>query len=132
MTGRERRALLGDRQAQERLTELRIPIRCPLCGNPVVLMEVEPHSEKIGLIEYKYDGGAFLTCSCGYAISGDDKADVIRKHNARPAPPIGRCKDCANACQGTDCLVCVIHGCNTEDDAWCNEFEPKEAANDQS
>lgn len=124
----ERRALLGDRQAQERLTELRIPIRCPLCGNPVVLMEVEPHSEKIGLIEYKYDGGAFLTCSCGYAISGDDKADVIRKHNARPAPPIGRCKECAHwrGDTGDEWSACKITDCRMGAEEYCNNFSAKE------
>lgn len=129
MTELERRALLGDRQAQERLTELRIPLRCPLCGDPVVLMEVEPHSEKIGLIEYKYDGGAFLSCSCGYAISGDDKADVIRKHNARPAPPIGRCKDCASKENATvnakGFLVCPASGMEITETDFCSYYEPK-------
>lgn len=131
MTDLERRALLGDKQAQEELTELRIPLRCPLCGNPVVMMEVEPHSEKMGWIEYTYDGGAFLTCSCGYAISGKNKEDVLRKHNTRPAPPLGRCKDCANTTPGEDVLnhkdviVCTVYGCRVEEDGSCKEFEPK-------
>lgn len=136
MTELERLALLGDKKAQERLTELRIPIRCPLCGNPVVLMEVEPHSEKLGWIEYKYEGSAFLTCSCGYAISGENKEDVIRKHNSRPAPPIGRCKDCLHYFQ-MECLKIYDDGNASADarqerkpDDFCSYFEPKENANE--
>lgn len=127
VTNLERRALLGDRQAQEECTRQGIVLPCPLCKSGVSVMEIAPHAELMGWLEYKYEGGAFLTCDCGYAVSGDNKADVIRKHNTRPAPPIGRCKDCENTCPGNDdsYIVCVIHGHAVNNDNWCGQFELK-------
>lgn len=131
MTDLERRALLGDRRAQEECTRHGIVLPCPLCKRDVSIMDIPAHSEKIGWLEYEYEGGAFLTCPCGYAISGESKEDVIRKHNTRPAPPIGRCKDCANTTPGEDLLnhkdviVCTVYGCRVKKDGLCREFEPK-------
>lgn len=119
MTNLERRALLGDRQAQEECTRQGIVLPCPLCKSGVSVMEIAPHAELIGWLEYKYEGGAFLTCDCGYAVSGDNKADVIRKHNTRPSPPIGRCKECANKHSSEFCEC-------RPNDAFCSDFEPKE------
>lgn len=123
MNDLERRALLGDRQAQEEATRQGIVLPCPFCGGAAMI-------EYGDIMPFEY---SVFCGDCGVMPStSEDKQVAISVWNTRPAPPIGRCEDCANACQGTDCLVCVIHGCNTEDDAWCNEFEPKEAANDQS
>lgn len=114
MTGLERRALLGDRQAQEECTRQGILLPCPLCGNTNI----------------RTSNWGMWRCWCPECRAKSDdclrERDAIKQWNTRPAPPIGRCKDCANACPGTYGPVCVIHGYNTDDDAWCNDFEKKE------
>lgn len=130
MTNLEHRALLGDKQAQEKCTRQGIVLPCPLCKSSVSVMDIAPHAEHIGWFEYKYEGGAFITCACGYAVSGDNKEDVIRKHNTRPAPPIGQCKDCARrktprCSMYYECQCGAQHTWETSY-SFCSEFEPKE------
>ena len=36
-----------------------------------------------------------------------------------------RCKDCANACEGNECLVCVVWGARCEDNGFCYKGERK-------
>lgn len=141
MTDLERRALLGDKQAQEECTRRWIVLPCPKCGKSVQRFEtvaslccLDPGSEAYDDLR-KYFGVVCNTLKggCGIFVCGEEETSVksaLAEWNTRPAPPIGRCKDCANACPGTYGPVCVIHGCNTDDDAWCNEFEPKETADD--
>lgn len=79
MTDLERRALLGDRQAQEECTEKWIALPCPICGRKEVLTL---HSSK--KIYHNYDvecpfNGMFIK---------------LKDWNTRPAPPIGRCWEC--------------------------------------
>lgn len=115
MNDLERSALLGNRKAQEECTRKGILLSCPMCGCGAEVKSPAP---------YIY----YVMCVwCGLkAPETGLKITALEKWNRRSAPPVGRCKDCANACPGTYCLVCVIHGCNTDDDAWCNEFDPKE------
>lgn len=114
MTELERCALLGDRKAQEECTRQGILLPCPLCGNTNI----------------RTSNWGMWRCWCPECRAKSDdclrERDAIKQWNTRPALPIGRCKDCANACPGTYGPVCVIHGCNTDDDAWCNDFEKKE------
>lgn len=121
------RALIGDRQAQEECTQKGIILPCPCCAESVEMMVVEPHSEHIGRLEYDYEGGAFLTCSCGYSISGESKEDVIRKHNTRPALQIPRCKFCGNKKKATvndkGFLICPASGMEITDADFCSYFE---------
>lgn len=84
-------ALMGDKQAQEECTEKGIALPCPLCGDDVTITEIPAHKHCIVNLP-EYGGGCFIECdNCTYAISGDDVMDALRTHNARPAPPIGRC-----------------------------------------
>lgn len=88
-------ALMGDKQAQEECTEKGIALPCPLCGDDVTITEIPAHKHCIVNLP-EYGGGCFIECdNCTYAISGDDVMDALRTHNARPAPPIGRCGECA-------------------------------------
>lgn len=86
-----RRALLGDREAQEELSNKFIPIPCAFCKADGSNMKVQ------------YDKGiAWMECqacgACGPIAESDDEYTgekaAIRAHNTRPAPPVGRCGEC--------------------------------------
>lgn len=86
-----RRALLGDQQAQEELSNKFIPIPCAFCKADGSNMKVQ------------YDKGvAWMECqacgACGPIAESDDEYTgekaAIRAHNTRQAPPVGRCEDC--------------------------------------
>lgn len=115
MTDLERRALLGDRQAQDECTRRGIMLPCPFCGQSEGTVFKLSRSD---LYAHKRTGKCALDGMIIYDLFG---------WNARPAPPIGRCKDCGNTCPGSDgsCIICTIHGHGVEDDGWCNDFEPK-------
>ena len=88
MTELERKALLGDREAQQKCTEKGIVLPCPFCGSKV--------TRKIGLMRLN-----FFKCSkCGAVVSFDNdyynthKNEAILAWNTRQAPPIGRCGEC--------------------------------------
>lgn len=94
MTDLERRALLGDRQAQEECTEKGIVLACPWCGCD--------ERDMIGLSvyheQYFYNCEA---CGCnGPVVFDNDTCDypeheALVKWNTRHATPVGRCGDCA-------------------------------------
>ena len=86
-----RRALLGDQQAQEELSNKFIPIPCAFCKADGSNMKVQ------------YDKGvAWMECqacgACGPIAESDDEYTgekaAIRAHNTRPASPVGRCENC--------------------------------------
>lgn len=114
-------ALMGDKQAQEECAEKGIALPCPLCGDDVTITEIPAHKHCIVNLP-EYGGGCFIECdNCTYAISGDDVMDALRTHNARPAPPIGRCGECKNWSEG-DCYRQEL----TKADDYCSYFEPRE------
>lgn len=107
MTDLERRALLGDAEAQRECTENGIVLLCPFCGS-------EP------IIE---DNRVFCGV-CGLAYEELDAGLSLRAWNTRPAPPIGRCKDCANWYK----QHCASGTCATEPtdaEFFCGRFKPK-------
>lgn len=77
-----RRALLGDKQAQEECTAKGIALPCPFCGNENNIIS---------------NWGMFrVWCPHCKAKSEDTLTtrDALKSWNTRPAPPIGRCEDC--------------------------------------
>ena len=102
MTDKEliRRALLGSREAQQECTGKRIALPCPYCGSDKLYVDGPYRSndipaEIINDVDRDYDGFS-VSCSCGNYIEveyGTFK-DTLAKWNTRPAPPVGRCKDC--------------------------------------
>lgn len=68
-----RRALLGDRAAQERLTEQGVLLPCPFCGENGM-----PRN-------FGGDGSKWVSCSACYCDDaiGDTKMDAIRNWNDR-------------------------------------------------
>ena len=120
MTEKEliRCALMGSREAQKQCTEAGIVLPCPFCG-----------SENIVISNW---GLWRVWCQACLGKSDDElsQADAIRKWNTRPAPPVGRCKDCRwyeygkawyPYCNHPDGLANSV---KTTD--FCSFFEPKE------
>lgn len=112
MTNLERRALLGDRQAQEECTRRGIVLPCPFCGGSAMI-------EYDDIMPFEY---SVFCGECGVMPStSEDKQVAIRAWNTRPAPPIGRCEECAayinNKCKNT--------GYYKPESGFCDDFEPK-------
>ncbi|MGI5958998.1 MAG: Lar family restriction alleviation protein [Massiliimalia sp.] len=109
MTELERRALLGDEKAQEECTDKGIILPCPFCKNKAVL--------------FKHEGLYGVRCTdtlcIGYDITAEygEQIVAIGDWNARPAPPIGKCGECA---MEDVCLNC------TEDNGFCSDFVSKD------
>lgn len=122
MNDLERRAMLGDRQAQEECTRRGIVLPCPFCGG-VAMIEYDTVSP----FEYNVFCG-----DCGVMLGiSEDKQVAISEWNTRPAPPIGRCASCAcwdeNTCECEAAAdIEVAYHKYTEPDFFCGDFEPKE------
>lgn len=114
-----RRALMGDKQAQEECTEKGIVLPCPCCGQ-------EPYTETffdrkgwyavVGCADCPI---AIVTITCDSEEKAQQKA--LKDWNTRPAPPIGRCGECKNW-NGGDCYRQEL----TKSDDFCSYFEPRE------
>lgn len=115
MTEKEliRRALMGDKQAQEECTAKGIVLPCPFCG-----------SENIVISNW---GLWRVWCQECLGKSDDQlsQADAIKKWNARPAPPIGRCEECAAYGVFKD-NQCVNTGYYRTRQDFCSDFERRE------
>lgn len=117
-----RRAMLGDEQAQKECAEKGIMLPCPFCGGPAMV-------EYDTMEPFEY---TVLCGDCG-VINGtsEDEKVAIAEWNARPAPPIGRCKDCAYKGKAKvnekGFLVCPASGMEITDEDFCSYFEPKES-----
>lgn len=112
----ERRALLGDRQAQEELTWHGKLLLCPCCKDV-------PDCWESG------NGGVVECTGCGLQMRESSLERAIKLWNARAAPPIGRCKDCKSfgheISDGKHSCTCLqLPYCNPND--FCSYFEPRE------
>lgn len=122
-----RRALMGDKQAQEECTEKGIVLPCPFCGEEAQLI-----SEK---------GLYTIVCKDGPCIGSDIHPEygeamfALEEWNTRPAPPIGRCGECKH-CVGVgknQALRCTLNSFGVEfgldfitSKSFCSYFEPRE------
>lgn len=121
MTDLERRALLGDCEAQEVCTARGIALPCPFCG-----------SKKIILSNW---GMWRCWCSDCKSNAGDtlSEIDAIKSWNTRVAPPLGRCGTCkyrTTDTQWTRSGFCGRRGAGdffvAKPDGFCSYYEPKE------
>ena len=119
MTELERRALLGDRQAQEECTRKGIVLPCPCCGGKA----------KKSLVLGRF-GIACTECPVCIVPSpyGEPFEENLKYWNTRTAPPIGRCKDCLHYFQ-MECLKIYDDGNASKDarqerqpDDFCSYF----------
>lgn len=113
MTELERRALLGDKQAQEECSERKITLPCPLCGGQADIV-------------VQKDAGLIICKRCKLykpftiVLDGANKARSV--WNTRPAPSIGRCGECEHWYKGH----CSTGPCATEEtdaDFYCSNFK---------
>ena len=116
MTDKEliRRALLGSREAQEECTRREIVLPCPKCGK--------------GKIIFWDKKMKWYSCwDCGMK-SGPKKSfgEALRDWNTRPAPPVGRCKDCKFYTSMSHCQVHSLGLDQYDPDDFCSYFQPKE------
>lgn len=108
-----RRALLGDKQAQEECTAKGIALPCPFCGNENNIIS---------------NWGMFrVWCPHCKAKSEDTLTtrDALKSWNARPAPPIGRCGECAAYGIFKDNQCANTGDYRTRRD-FCSDFERRE------
>ena len=116
MTDLERRAMLGDAEAQRECTEKGIVLTCACCGSMAHVLHK-----------------SFYKVCCENVICGNetlwqfDETSAIRTWNTRPAPPIGRCGECAHLKDDDGvCLYCEVFNMTTPGpEAFCCMFEPK-------
>ena len=135
-----RRALLGSWEARQECTKKRIALPCPYCDSDKLYVDGPYRSndipaEIINDVDRDYDGFS-VSCSCGNYIEveyGTFK-DTLAKWNTRPAPPVGRCRDCRLY---TALGHCKVHSQEPDQhgsgayvemlpDDFCSYFEPKE------
>lgn len=115
MTNLERRALMGDRQAQRECTENGILLPCPFCGNDKNIIS---------------NWGMFR-CWCPNCLAKAEDAltqrEAMKAWNTRSAQKIGRCKDCKHLDNTGKHPVCWHTGLplRSEED-FCCYFEPKD------
>lgn len=156
MTELERRALLGDRQAQEECTRLEIVLPCPFCGGNSEIHEAQaiaeyakkkedvPNGARI-LRKIIYPSGSecfvfrrktFVPRCCKTSCIGRTSRqyktieEALEKWNTRPAPPVGSCKDCAEKEKATvnkkGYLICPASGMDITDYDFCSWFKQRE------
>ena len=121
-TDLERRALLGDQEAQEELTRQGIVLPCWRCGGEAEVEQLNAGGKPVYAVSCKKH-------YCGaYGCAHPTAQKAIKYWNTRPAPPIGRCKDCD--CYWPNAEQCGHSGETVKENDFCSKFKPKEAPND--
>ena len=125
MTNIERRALLGDAEAQRECTEKGIVLGCWRCGGDAEVKCVSTVGRPLYAVSCKkhYCGG--------YGCAHRTEKEAISYWNTRPAPPIGRCGECEWWDKNTHECWCaadieIAYHKYTEPDYFCGDFAPKE------
>lgn len=133
MTNLERRALLGDRQAQEESTRSGIVLPCPFCGGKAIVKTSISTQGKSYAV--RCENKCAVTCghfrTPGTEWRTTTKKEALAQWNTRPAPPIGRCGECdlwyeeqgiCTAASDDDFGIYEY----TEPDHFCGYFKPKD------
>ena len=135
------RALMGSREAQQECTEKRIALPCPFCG---------ASGDDINL-DYNSDISQFWIhcwkCHADGPIANYNANDAFAFWNTRPAPPVGRCKDCVWSREPTkndykeissdllfyeDSFVCDFCEDARWKDDFCSYFKKREEKNNEN
>ena len=120
-----RRALLGSWEAQQACTDKGIVLPCPCCKGEAyteTFFERKGWRTVVGCSE----------CPVSLSTITYDTEEIAQKKalkdwNTRPAPPIGRCKDCFQYhSEGPGVGYCSLDDQGREETNFCSEFEPKE------
>lgn len=130
----ERRALLGDRQAQEECTRLGVLLPCWRCGGKAAVKRLNTCGKPVFAVscEKHYCGA--------YGCAHPTAQKAIKYWNTRSAPPIGYCRECRHWTpeqrNGGKTGMCVRYqngyefSQRTAVGFYCGDFKPKEAPND--
>ena len=124
MTDLERRALLGDTEAQRECTEKGIVLPCWRCGGQAEAKQVSGVGRPLYAVSCKKH-------YCGaYGCAHRTEKEAILYWNTRQAPPIGRCGECAYWDKNTgECANAadteVAYHKYTDPDFFCGDFKPK-------
>lgn len=141
MTEKEliRRALLGDKQAQRKCTDEEIILPCPLCGGKASVQKDISGKERYHVVCSNVKNACDLVS--GLPIWRGSAEEAIAEWNTRPAPPVGRCRDCMWSREPTeedykeldrdllsykDSLVCDFWEREVWGKDFCSYFEPME------
>lgn len=124
MNDLERRALLGDIEAQEECTRRMIVLPCWRCGGEANVYQTSAFGRPLYAVSCKKH-------YCGaYGCAHRTEQEAISYWNTRPAPPIGRYASCAcwdeNTCECAAAAdIEVAYHRYTEPDFFCGDYEPK-------
>lgn len=119
MTELERRAMMGDRQAQEECTEKGIALPC--ChGNSCVIIHWNIESYDMCRV-VSVDG------CCFQSMIYFTEKEALDNWNTRSTDLVGRCKDCAHKAKATvnakGFLICPASGMEISDYDFCSYFQ---------
>jgi len=140
MTEKEliRRALIGDKKAQGLCTAKGIMLPCPLCGGKATMQQDITGRESYHVVCSSVKDMCNLIA--GLPMWSESEEDALKVWNTRPAPPIGRCKDCVWSREPTkedyteigrdvlaykDSLMCGFCEDARWKDDFCSYFQPK-------
>lgn len=114
MTELERRAMLGDREAQEECTRRGIVLPCWRCGGEANVYQTSAFGRPLYAVSCKKH-------YCGaYGCAHRTEQEAISYWNTRHAPPIGRCGECEYK------PLCINYDCMKDNTGFCKWFKPKE------
>ena len=143
MTDKEliRRALMGSREAQKQCTEKEIVLPCWRCGGESEIQELHTGGKPIYAVTCK-------KTYCGaYGCAHSTQQKAIEYWNTRPAPTVGRCKDCVWSREPTkedyaeigrdvlaykDSLVCDFCEDAKWKDDFCSYFKKRKEKNNEN
>lgn len=136
MTELERRAMLGDAEAQRECTEKGIVLPCPFCGGPA--------TAKSQKVQYGLSGTIISCKKCMVQLYSPDQKAVstpdgvrnmpienhvkigIGRWNTRPSLPIGRCIECKHLMFSDMYGECKRYLCIVGPNDYCSHFQPVE------
>lgn len=116
MTSLERRALLGDKKAQEECAKKGIALLCPRCKSKNI------SENSTGLLF------GCMNCKLTFPTLGyRDDFEILLTWNTHIAPSIGLCKKCVNSSGWADneANSHVEDGCIVSPNDFCNQFKSK-------
>ena len=133
MTEKEliRRAIMGDKKAQKECTAKGIMLPCPFCGGKATMQQDITGRESYHVVCSNVKDMCNLIA--GLPMWSESEEDALKVWNTRPAPPVGRCRECK--CwgrNGSDWGSCSkwytedkVQAFMLEDD-FCSNFKPRE------
>lgn len=123
-----RRALLGDKQAQEECTAEGIVLPCPLCGSKATIQQDITGKESYHVVCNNVKDMCNLIS--GLTTWGESEENALKAWNTRPAPHIGKCGECKFFYKSINEKACTnpqgMYFTEITENDFCSYFEPKE------